>query len=101
MLAIALSLLLHIGNALGQAFQTRCRFLLALVTLLLVLVHRPEQAFEMALQYVLEAVQVGRALHAALQAIDLFADLRVQLAGRGATIGVAIAGNLQVPLECF
>ncbi|MNT61852.1 hypothetical protein D3C72_1995240 [compost metagenome] len=53
-------------NPFGQAVQAGCHLLLALVALLAVLVHGAEQAFQMVLQDVLEIIQVGRFLHAAL-----------------------------------
>ncbi|MNN75799.1 hypothetical protein D3C81_1921260 [compost metagenome] len=66
MLAKALGFLFHVGNPLGQALQAGRYLLLALVALLAVLVHGAEQAFQMVLQDVLEIIQVGRFLHAAL-----------------------------------
>ncbi|MNL55380.1 hypothetical protein D3C87_1787900 [compost metagenome] len=65
------------------------------------LVHGAEQAFEVVFQDVLEIVQVSRFMHAGLQAVDLFADLRVHGLSGGATIGMPGAGGLQVALERF
>ena len=58
MLTVTLGLLLHMGNALGQAVQARSDLLLALIALFLVLVHGAQQAFEMVFQNVLEIFQV-------------------------------------------
>lgn len=101
MLAVTLGLLFHARYPLGQALQPCGHFLLALVTLLLVMVHGAEQAFQVTFQHLLEVVQIGRLLHAVLQAIDLFADLRVHLPRRRTAVGMALAGGLQVALEGF
>ncbi|MNV31327.1 hypothetical protein D3C71_1226290 [compost metagenome] len=100
-LAVTLGLLLHMGDPLGQAVQARSDLLLALIALFLVLVHGAQQAFEMVFQYVLEIFQVRGFLHAALQAIDLFADLRVHLSRSRTVVGVSRGGGLQVALERF
>ena len=96
---ITLGFLLHAGHPRGQALQARRDFLLALVTLLLVLIHGAQQTFKVVLQHVLEPLEVSSLLHAALQAVDLFTDLRIQFPRRRAVVGVACAGRLQVALE--
>ena len=100
-LAVALGLLLHMGHAFSQAFEACGHFLFAQVTLLLVFIHGAEQAFKVAFEHLLEAVQVGGVLHAALQAVHLLANLCVQLPRGQAAVGVAVAGDLQMPLECL
>ncbi|MNE65848.1 hypothetical protein D3C80_1613650 [compost metagenome] len=68
---------------------------------MLVLVHGDQQAFQAVFQDVLEAIDVGSALHTALQPIDMLAQLGVQLASGGAVVGMAGAGLVQVALEAF
>ncbi|MOA52517.1 hypothetical protein D3C78_1758230 [compost metagenome] len=70
-----------------------------MITLLAVLVHRAEQAFEMILEHLLEAFQVIGLLHAALQAVHLFANLGVHFPGSRQVIRVVFTGGLQAALE--
>ncbi|MNI52677.1 hypothetical protein D3C73_1074790 [compost metagenome] len=99
MLAVAQRFLFHMRHAFGQTLKAGRDLLLALVALLLVLIHGSQQTFQVVLQHELEIVEVGCFLHATLQAVDLFADLRVHLSRRRKVVGVAIAGRLQVALE--
>ncbi|MCY1186458.1 hypothetical protein D9M73_273350 [compost metagenome] len=55
----------------------------------------------MIFQDVLEVIQVGCFLHAALQAVDLFTNLRVHRMGGSSAVGMTGAGGLQVALEGF
>lgn len=99
MITITLGLLLHARHALGQALQPCGHFMFALVTLLLMLVHRAQQPLKMTLQHLLEVIEVSRFLDTALQAIHLLTDLRIHLARGAAAVGVPVAGRLQIALE--
>ncbi|MNL08927.1 hypothetical protein D3C87_1296680 [compost metagenome] len=90
---------LHMRHPFGQVLQAGGHFLLALVALLAVLVHGAQQAFEMVFQNVLEILKVRCFVHAGLQAVDLFAYLRIQRMRCRAAVGMIGAGSLQVALE--
>ncbi|MNJ37638.1 hypothetical protein D3C77_324670 [compost metagenome] len=81
--------------------QAAGHFLLTLIALVPVGIHGAKQTFKTAFQDVLEAVQVGSTLHAALQAIDLLAQLVIQVAGGAGVVGMAFAGFVQMALERF
>ncbi|MNE42919.1 hypothetical protein D3C80_1370700 [compost metagenome] len=79
--AITLGFLFHTGNALGETMQAGGDLLLAQVALLLVPVHGAKQAFQATFKNILEAVQVRCIMDAALQTIDLLAQLVIHCPG--------------------
>lgn len=97
--AVTECLVLHACHTLRQPLQAVGQFLLAAITLVLVLVHGHQQAFQAVLQDVLEAVDIGGTLHAALQPVYVLAQLGVQRAGGTAVVGMAGAGFMQMALE--
>ena len=100
-LAVTERFVLHVRHPFRQPLQAPRQLLLAAVPLVLVLVHGDQQAFQAVFQDVLEAIDVGSALHTALQPIDMLAQLGVQLASGGAVVSMAGAGLVQVALEAF
>ncbi len=86
MAAILLGLALHAGDALGEGAESFAGFLLAGLALALLVGQAGQQAFQATVQRQLEAVQVRRLLHLALQ----FADLAAQSVAKGALLGLAV-----------
>ncbi|MNT14455.1 hypothetical protein D3C72_1494630 [compost metagenome] len=97
--AIAHGFLLHARYTFGQTLQAAGHVLLTLITLVLMLVHGAEQAFQAVFQNMLEAVKVGSTLNTALQAINLFTELVIQIAGGTRVVGMTFAGLMQMTLE--
>ncbi len=100
-LAVAERLLLHVRHPLRQPLQAPSQLLFAAITLVLVLVHGHQQAFQAVFQDVLEAVNIGGTLHTALQPVDMLSQLGIQLAGGRAVVGMPGTGLVQVTLETF
>ena len=99
MVAKALGFLLHARHPLDQGLQAPAQGMFQFAALALVLIHGAEQAVQTGAHHFFQAIQVGRFLHAAVQAADLLTQLTVQLLGRTHGVGVAFVGILQVVLE--
>ena len=98
-LAVALGFLLHMRHPLGQALQVRGNFLFAGIALLLMLVHGAQQRLQAAFEDVFKAVEVRGVLHAALQIVDVFAQLGVHVIGCGTAFSMARTRRLEIALK--
>ncbi|VTQ25134.1 Uncharacterised protein [Pseudomonas aeruginosa] len=96
-----LGILLHAVDPLHQRLQAAGHLLFVLGLFALVFVHGGKQAVQPAVHRQLEAVQVGRLLHAGLQATDLLTQRLVEAARVVQHVGIAGVGVAQVAEEAF
>jgi hypothetical protein len=100
MVAEVLRLLLHLADLLPQRLQPQGHLFLAAITMALVFADGLQQAIQTCLQGLLEARQVGRLLHAGLQAADLLAQLQVETARTFHRLAVALVGFVEGAEKC-